>query len=454
MFAIEVLTGIKIATLLLVALSAFGASVFLVRRAKGVTTQAFWLQIISVCGWSLSLFFALAFHSIFAAQIAFVFPPIFAGGLLLIALAYPHEKWKRQYLLALLPLLVASIAGAVPDFYVTDIAFHNGYLDGSRSRWNLVYSLIILIYMVVPAVLLARKAKAEKRPQLAQRFRLLAIVSGVSYGVSFVTNALLPIAFHFPYLNATGPVWAIPVTLVAFWLLAQRYAVDRRVLYGYILGRIAIFVTSIVVYVVMLVTLLLTSVDILAASIAATVTTIFTLTAFGRSMLYVVEAFASGGAHDGTPGLSEALSRAITVPMVEQAALAFLTKEEHAPSADVILTTTADELISERVAEFISSSQPSAGSFYLREHAEGEEWGVALLELAESIGAGLIVPLVHDRHVIGILSLGDKRDGYTAEDCVRYARYGRIITAQLIRVALATHAERQISNLEARIARS
>lgn len=454
MFAIEVLTGVKIAMLFIVAVSALGATAFLARRARGVTTQALWLQLMGACGWSASLFAALAFHSIFSAQIAFVFPPILAAGLLLVSIAYPGEKWRPIYFLYLAPLVIMAIGGAVPDLYVTNIVINDGYLTGLRSVWNGIYSVVILIYMVAPSVLLIIRARAEARAQLAQRLRMLGVVSGVFYGISFTTNALLPALVHFPYLNATGPIWSVPVTFVAFWLLAQRYSIDKRSLKGYIMGRVAIFFVSLFVFVGMFGVLSISGIDPLSASVAATISTIFTLTAFGRVILYVIEKFAKGNTDDRVPELTELLTRASTVLMVEEIALAFIAQDEHAPSADIILTTDADESLSERVAEFISATQPGTGSFFLREHAEGEEWGPAVVELADTIGAALVIPLVHDRRVVGILALAEKRGGYTAQDCVHYARYGRIITAQLIRAALVVHAEREIYNLEAKLARS
>jgi hypothetical protein len=451
MFAIEVLTGIKIALLLIVALASLGGAVFLVRRARGATTQALWMQILGVSGWSASLFAALTYHSVFGAQVAFVFPPLWAAGLLLISLAYPGEKWKPIYLLYLLPLILSAIGGAIPNFFVTNIKFNDGYLSGDRSVWNGIYSIVMLVYMVVPTVLLFRRAKREKRAQLSQRLYLLGLVSGISYGVALLTNALLPVLFKFPYLNATGPIWSVPVTFVAFWLLAQRYSINRRALAVFVAGRVAILIASVVVYALVLTVLLMTPINVFASSVAAAITTILTLTSFSRPILYVIERIASGDAYDHSPELAEGLSRASTVPMVEQMALTFLANEEDAPTSDIILTHDVNELISERVAEFISATQPGAGSFYLREHAESEEWGTAVMELADTIGAALIVPLVHDRRVVGILAVGEKRGGFTADDCVRYTRYGRIITAQLIRAALVAHTEREIASLEAKL---
>lgn len=427
------------------------------------------LMVVGLFGWTASILTLLLFSVLPAAHLAFFSTTVALTGFAWFALVYPSETYKKQDFLLLIPGVIVAICALIPNFFINGLAVDAyGYLTLVRNSTLIGFSVYTLVAGIVPVIILFRKKKVEQNVQLRQRLHWIAVATLITFGGSFVTNVFLPNFMDFPYLNSVGPSFSMMLATIIVWITSTEHYVDSRNVFGIITGRLALAAGTIIIFSSISLLLSLGNTESLVVHIVSATATAIAVFVFGPLIRTFGESILqqkdrrNNEMSGHTRRLFDALAHTTSITEIIILLRNIFSEDLSTTSTEIILAEKAEPEVAAQVAALaeIRTCTLNPPSTYLVDALSVtmpdplDPHRIAVFDLAQTLGAQVIVPITHHQQIIGILALGKKKNGagYTRNDAQMLAATARVLSPLLIRASIIDHADEVAQSLEENIA--
>lgn len=394
---------------------------------------------ISVAAWSIGVgVFSITQSQNTAALLvpAYYIAALFiAFGLLQFCIAYSGKKvapWVM--LLSAVPLLAVSVLVAIPGMFIDqiDTGTHSVQLD---SMSYILYSALFVAYTIIALGLLWHRAAQKTR---TRHYRLLAIGLTVCLLGGGFFNLLLPGLGTYNYI-LLGPLFTFIMVATVFYAIARhglfdiRLAVVRTVTYILSLGTLAA-IYLVVAYIVFNTILNQTSsVSQIAVNVVLTLVLAFIFQPVRRffdrltNKIFYQDNYSAG---DFLAELSRELTSTTDLRELLQRASNKITQTLKVTDVSFVVYTKPGHSEQVGVGKYKKISYKDARWLDERPEVSAEVLVLPLLtdesedirRMMVSHRVTIILPLIHQKEMLGYLFLGEhKRQGYSARD-VRVVR--------------------------------
>lgn len=458
------------AVLLLTLVVNFWGLIALYRNSKNRPSDyALAVMLLGLLGWTGSITTLLVFAALPAAHLAFFSTTIALTGFAWFALVYPNETYKKKYFFLLIPGIIVAICALIPNFFINGLAVDAyGYLSLIRNKTLIGFSIYALFAGILPTYILFKKKYREQNTQVRQRLHWIATAALITFLGSFVTNVFLPNFLNFPYLNSIGPAFSMILAAIIVWITSTEHYVDSRNVFGVITGRLALAAATIIVFSSVSMLLALGSAENVVIHIVAATATAITIFVMGPSIRSFGESILQQKDRRNTElngytrGIFEALAPTTTVGEIETILGNIFSESFGISATHIILAEKASPDIAAHVAALaeIRTCLLNPPAIYITDALSvtmpnaHDPHRHAIIALAHALHAEVIVPVTHHHHIIGILALGNKRNGagYTRKDAEMLASGARLLSPLLIRASIIEHADEVAHSLEENVA--
>lgn len=461
------LAGQKAVLLLTLFVNIWGL-IALYRNTRGRPSDyGLMIMLLGLLGWTGSILTLLVFSALPAAHLAFFSTTVALTGFAWFSLVYPTETYKKYYFIFLIPGITVAVCALIPKFFINGLtADAYGYLSLIRNRALIGFSLYTLFAGLLPSYILFQKRRFEQNVQIRQRLSWIAIASLITFTGSFATNVFLPNFLSFPYLNSVGPAFSMILATIIVWITSVEHYVDTRNVFSIITGRLALVAATIIVYYSVSLLLALGSPEHYVIHIIAAFTTALTIFILGPSIRQFGESILQqkdrrNEASEDTHGLAAALAHTTSVNEIVHILGEILEDSMKTETTEIILAEKISEKAAVHAAALaeIRTCTLNPPTTYLIDAlsvtmpSETDPHRIAVAALAKELGARVIVPITHNHQIIGILALGNKKNGrgYTRHDAQVLTSCARVLSPLLIRASIIDHADEAARSLEENI---
>lgn len=199
------------------------------KNRKSELHKSFFLFIMFITGWILSIYFLQQTASILWGKMGFIFGSLMPGAFLWFAIVFPESNKKANKLLVMLALLIPFIFTILPSDYLFQnqriesgsIIADNGFLLPYFSAICVILALIGLYIMIRDYL----NAKGIARVQF--QFVLWGLVFFTI--TAMLSNVILP-AFGIYTFNSIGPVFSIILIGAITYAILKRHLLDIKLI--------------------------------------------------------------------------------------------------------------------------------------------------------------------------------------------------------------------------------